>query len=102
MGYKMGVVGLAILFIFYIVLAFIMESVGMDIEISGLINRSFKNATIYQPIEEAIVNAIHAIQEKENIPEGKISIKFLRAPKYGDEEWKKSCNASCYLSRNRR
>jgi len=29
MGYKMGVVGLAILFIFYIVLAFIMESVGM-------------------------------------------------------------------------
>lgn len=90
MGYKMGVVGLAILFIFYIVLAFIMESVGMDIEISGLINRSFKNATIYQPIEEAIVNAIHAIQEKENIPEGKISIKFLRAPKYGDEEWKKA------------
>lgn len=30
MGYKMGVVGLAILFIFYIVLAFIMENVGME------------------------------------------------------------------------
>lgn len=30
MGYKMGVVGLAIPFIFYIVLAFIMESVGME------------------------------------------------------------------------
>jgi hypothetical protein len=30
MGYKMGVVGLAIPFIFYIVGAFIMESMGME------------------------------------------------------------------------
>lgn len=56
----------------------------MDIEIWGLINRSFKNATIYQPIEEAIVNSIHAIQEKGN-SDGKISIKFLRAPKYAED-----------------
>lgn len=67
-----------------------MESVGMDIEIWGLINRSFKNATIYQPIEEAIVNSVHAIQEKGNIQDGKISVKFIRGPKYTDESGKQT------------
>lgn len=81
MGYKMGVVGLAILFIFYIVLAFIMESVGMaKVNLWKMANKFFKNSSIYVSIVEAIVNSIQAIEEKNNIWDGIISVKFIRDP----------------------
>ena len=81
MGYKMGVVGLAIPFIFYIVLAFIMESVGMaKVNLWKMASKSFKNSSIYVSIVEAIVNSIQAIEEKNNIKNGVISVKFIREP----------------------
>jgi hypothetical protein len=41
-------------------------------------SKSFKNSSIYISIVEAIVNSIQAIEEKNNIKDGVISVKFIR------------------------
>jgi len=51
---------------------------NMEIDFSSLIKRSFKDASIYLPIEEAIVNSIHAIQDYWNLDEWIIKVKILR------------------------
>ena len=43
-------------------------------------SKSFKNSSIYVSIVEAIVNSIQAIEEKNNIKNGVISVKFIREP----------------------
>ncbi len=72
----MGVLGLVILFIFYIVLAFIMENVGMATNLKTIVWLK-PHVNGYTPLLECIVNSINSIHEKW-IEDGEINIEVNR------------------------